>query len=249
MQHIEAFRQAAEKTAKEDVLKKLFSKAVKEIGYHGFDAFSLHVDTHNNANQPGNFFICDYDLGVISSFIFDGWLQMDPVMSQAAKTSQPFDYVEHLKNCTPNSSVKWQLRILKGFNVNHAWIIPFNVIDATRGVTCYMRGNGPAVQKRFQETRHQVQLLSGELIGRLEQMKMQSVPERKNKKSFPPLSAREVDCLHWTARGKTNAEISVILEVSQNTVSFHMKNLFRKLNVRTRSHAVLIATQSGFINA
>ena len=52
------------------------------------------------------------------------------------------------------------------------------------------------------------------------------------------LSPREIECLSWTARGKTSWDISRILEVSENTVAFHMRNAIKKLEVTNRSQAV-----------
>ncbi len=52
------------------------------------------------------------------------------------------------------------------------------------------------------------------------------------------LSKRELECLHWTAAGKTSAEIAVILSVTESTVNFHIKNTLPKLNASNRAHAV-----------
>jgi len=65
---------------------------------------------------------------------------------------------------------------------------------------------------------------------------------------FPQLmSRREIEVLHWTAAGKSNAEQAVILNISPNTVSYHLKNIFRKLDVTNRASAVRVATSMGLI--
>ena len=51
-------------------------------------------------------------------------------------------------------------------------------------------------------------------------------------------SKREIQVLHWVRNGKTNLEISQILEVSQPTVKSHLQNIMRKLNVTNRAQAV-----------
>ncbi len=53
-----------------------------------------------------------------------------------------------------------------------------------------------------------------------------------------PLSPREIECLSWTAKGKTSWEISKILDVSENTIIFHLRNAIKKLEVTNRSQAV-----------
>lgn len=61
------------------------------------------------------------------------------------------------------------------------------------------------------------------------------------------LTGREYDCLAYVAAGKSDWEISVILNLSQSTVRFHVDNARRKLEAATRAHAVARATASGLI--
>lgn len=57
------------------------------------------------------------------------------------------------------------------------------------------------------------------------------------------LSPREIECLSWTAKGKTSWAISRILNVSENTVIFHLRNAIKKLQVTNRSQAVAKAIE------
>jgi DNA-binding CsgD family transcriptional regulator len=52
------------------------------------------------------------------------------------------------------------------------------------------------------------------------------------------LTPRELEVLRWVAPGKTNAEIALLLYISPETVRRHMRNVFSKLGVRTRTAAV-----------
>jgi DNA-binding CsgD family transcriptional regulator len=61
------------------------------------------------------------------------------------------------------------------------------------------------------------------------------------------LTDREKDCLLWTAEGKTASEIAHILDVSESTVTFHIKNAIRKLKVSNRSQAIAKAVLEGYI--
>lgn len=58
------------------------------------------------------------------------------------------------------------------------------------------------------------------------------------------LTKREQDVLRWLKAGKTNWEISRILELSESTVKFHVGNLVGKLGAHNRAHAVALATDS-----
>ena len=47
-----------------------------------------------------------------------------------------------------------------------------------------------------------------------------------------------MEVLEKLARGLPNAEIAAELTVSENTVRFHLKNIYEKLNVTNRTEAV-----------
>ncbi|WP_084299239.1 LuxR family transcriptional regulator [Bradyrhizobium sp. WSM1743] len=57
------------------------------------------------------------------------------------------------------------------------------------------------------------------------------------------LSQREINCLRWVGEGKSSWEIGKILDISENTVNFHIKNAMRKLGATSRIQAVLIAVR------
>lgn len=61
------------------------------------------------------------------------------------------------------------------------------------------------------------------------------------------LSERELSVLTWLKFGKTSWEVAKILNITENTVNFHIKNIKRKLNATNRQHAVAIAIAKGII--
>ncbi|WP_338076446.1 LuxR family transcriptional regulator [Bradyrhizobium yuanmingense] len=62
-----------------------------------------------------------------------------------------------------------------------------------------------------------------------------------------PLTQRETECLYWVAEGKSAWVIGRLVEVSENTVNFHMKNVVRKLGAANRTNAVAKATRRRII--
>jgi DNA-binding CsgD family transcriptional regulator len=57
------------------------------------------------------------------------------------------------------------------------------------------------------------------------------------------LTSREAEVLVWIARGKSNRDISEILNISPRTVNKHLEQVFSKLGVENRAAAAAIATR------
>ena len=58
---------------------------------------------------------------------------------------------------------------------------------------------------------------------------------------MPSITRRERDVLRLMADGKNNAEIAVLLFLSENTVKTHVSNILEKLGCKDRAAAVLLA--------
>ena len=61
------------------------------------------------------------------------------------------------------------------------------------------------------------------------------------------LTERELQVLKLVAKGLRNKEIGAALEIAEDTVKVHLKNIFGKLKVLDRTQAVVSAAQRGFI--
>jgi DNA-binding NarL/FixJ family response regulator len=60
-------------------------------------------------------------------------------------------------------------------------------------------------------------------------------------------SERELEVLALLAQGDANKQIARRLALSENTVKFHLKNLYRKLEAGTREAALASALQRGLL--
>lgn len=241
----DAFAARAAEIAETEMLEEEMSSAIRRLGYHGYDAWAVTRSTLGNPYQAQNLWAADYAPDVIKSFVKLGLAETCPITVLASQTTTPFDYVAELKACPPNGSSRWQLRTLRFFGVSHAWIVPLNTVEQMRGVTAYLKGSSAHQKEHFQATRHDVHLLAVAFIDAFTRINAPTRPAPLPEGCT--LSAREVDCMQWVARGKTNWEVSRILSISENTVRFHLKNVFRKLDATTRSSAVMRAIQAGLI--
>lgn len=62
-----------------------------------------------------------------------------------------------------------------------------------------------------------------------------------------PLSERERECLFWVSEGKTTEEVSLILDVSSNTVNSYIAHAIHKLAAPNRAKAIATAIRRDII--
>ena len=62
-----------------------------------------------------------------------------------------------------------------------------------------------------------------------------------------PLTRRELEILRLAAEGHSNSAIAQMLWVTEQTVKFHLSNLYRKLQVTNRTEAAQWARESGVV--
>ncbi|MFL9888861.1 autoinducer binding domain-containing protein [Paraburkholderia agricolaris] len=68
-----------------------------------------------------------------------------------------------------------------------------------------------------------------------------------SKKDRNQLTRREVEVLKWSAEGKTAYETSILLDVTEVTVNFHVQNILKKLGVASKIQAVALAVSNGLL--
>lgn len=87
--------------------------------------------------------------------------------------------------------------------------------------------------------------LARRLLHKLEHAKDNGSPRESERQDT--LSDREKDVLRMVAAGYTSVEIGTRLMISAQTVNTHIKNIYRKLQVRTRAQAVSAAAHRGLL--
>lgn len=73
-------------------------------------------------------------------------------------------------------------------------------------------------------------------------------PGAQGAKTAGKVTAREVECLMWTAKGKTSHEIAIIVGLSEHTINHYLATAGMKLGAVNRTQAVVKALLAGFFD-
>jgi len=82
---------------------------------------------------------------------------------------------------------------------------------------------------------------AGKILARL------AAEKGEEQRELEELQPRELEVLKLAAKGMTNKEIAEELFISERTVQSHLVNIFRKLDVGSRTEAVLHALREGWL--
>ena len=84
---------------------------------------------------------------------------------------------------------------------------------------------------------------------RVQELRCRARPARARGREQTPLTSRELEVLQLVAGGATNGEIAQKLWVTEQTVKFHLSNVYRKLEVGNRTEASHYAHVKGLVPA
>jgi len=130
------------------------------------------------------------------------------------------------------------LALMTAHNMQRFAVFPVADPEGQRGVVSFY-GDRPILNE---QEMMELSLLSIHIFDRLYQI------SRSSQKPGEGLTEREIDCLNWTAAGKTSAEISEILGLSEHTVNHYLNRATRKLDTVNRTQAVAKALRTGIIS-
>lgn len=207
----------------------------KEVLQHIRDMYGLRNVVYFAAQIPEltarePYLAVTYDEGWIQHYKDRAYVEIDPVLTAGLKRMLPTDW-STFDRSTPE---------MKSF---------FGEADAfgvgRQGLTMPIRGaNGEAAMlsitsdetdREWKSLRthymRDFQLIANyvhEMIVKVEHID----------KTIPRLSRREIECLKWSAEGKTYADIATILGISTGTVKSYMEMARSKLNALNTTHTV-----------
>jgi DNA-binding CsgD family transcriptional regulator len=192
----------------------------------------LNIPSITSRELSENTVVTNWPAELMSQFDKSGMMQTSSGLAHMRKYTTPFVF-----DLAATASSEEVTQIFSGFGIQRGACFPVHDRLGNRGAVCF-GGTGKAFD---QQQMMELHYLSVHVYEQLAQIRSFDV------KTTDVLTEREVDCLNWTAAGKTSAEIAEILGLSEHTVNHYLNRTARKLDTVNRTQAVAKALRSGII--
>lgn len=222
-------------------LVRSFCRVVGRFGYSAYCNISvdgIQTDSDEAIDEAGN---THYNKAFIEEYRTHNYLESDPVFKLFLRMHVPFTWEQVLRLPLNKKQLHiMNLRFAAGYKKGVS--LPLKSADIKIvGMNLKSYSADTATDK---DTLSQLYAIGNQFhlrrAGLLSPQQL-ALPEIS-------LSPREQEMLLWCAQGKSNSVIAEILGISEKTVEFHMNSAFKKLNVNSRTTAVLKAMNLKLIN-
>jgi len=239
MSTIEEFIQNTNAAKTPEQVFAYFEKALHDLGYDRF-CYSLITDHPSLGLKAGHGVIRNYSEDWMKHYSEKGYEKIDPVPKFCFQTHKPFtwDFVTETQELNTKE--------IKVMNEAHEAQLYDGVAVPLYGINGELAGVGMASSAG--RTGVNKDMLS--VIRALSFQFHLAYTEKEaqeNKIKNVSLTPREKEILLWSAEGKSMGDIGDIIGISYDTVKFHMKNIFVKLEANERTYAVVKAIRYGLI--
>ena len=239
------FRDAASRLAKASNLQDIHQICSEVCRMIDIPHFNYISQIPVSMVSPEHVFINNYPEALWSSYRQDNLLLSDPVFRHCAQSLIPIlwsnrdsyihsdedtQFMHQLEQHDLCDGISFPLRPHKGGGVG---VMSFISTSADTDVSDYLESLTSELMLFGTHVHSAVNKLA---------------PYGDNGITGTRISRRERECLLWTSEGKTTDEIGLILGISVSTVTFHIQNIARKLNVSNRQQAVARGISLGIIS-
>jgi DNA-binding CsgD family transcriptional regulator len=179
-----------------------------------------------------------YPASWVKRYLQMGYGEVDPIVREGFRRTLPFEWKE-LTIAGPAERSFWSDAIAHGIGP-HGYSIPVVNKHRYRGLFTISFSRSEDEWVIFLDT-HQATLI--QIANRLHNRIMIEIFG----KDRPHLTARELECLLWIARGKDATEVAAILKISPHTTRDYLKSVHYKLDCATSAQAVSKAIKLGLL--
>jgi LuxR family transcriptional regulator, quorum-sensing system regulator SolR len=214
-----------------DQLRLATKKFARDMGFEHF-AYVLTVDAPSLKTQQ--YILSGYPVDWVERYMSRDYFKVDPVIKHSQESTLPLIWGDQ-HFWQGKSEEFWDEA--RAFGLQAGLSISVRELPAVTGVFSLARDKMLEVHGQDLAAligrSHMFATLLNHAVARIELPKL--LPAQGK------LTARELECLRWTAEGKTAWEIGQILGITERTAVFHLNNVIRKLAVTNKIQAVVRA--------
>lgn len=223
--------------ATENALLELVRNIARGLG---FDHFMLGVEVNRPLLKPVQHVSSGYPLRWQRIYVERDFVWKDPTVTHCQQHANPLIWSEQMYS--EHNRELWEEARAHG--ISHGMSVPVHDRPGTKSMFSLARD-----QPLERGSKEVDRVLAGaRVLASCTHVAMTKiiVPDLL-RASDPKLTPREKECLLWTAKGKTAAEIGMILNISEATAVFHLNNVVRKFNVANKTQAIAVGVAMGLV--
>jgi DNA-binding CsgD family transcriptional regulator len=214
-----------------------FLKRITEtFGTRAFMVTNIPATT-SQALSP-NSVITNWPAELLNIYDQQRFLASSPLVQQLRDSTRPVEFELNRTTGSRNEQVSAAIKgLFERFKMVRGGCFPVHDAAGTRGAVSFLGDRDPFSRQEMLELLY----ISVHVFDRLAEIRSLDV------RVVDTLTEREIDCLNWTAAGKTSAEIAEILTLSEHTVNHYLNRATKKLDTVNRTQAVAKALRVGLI--
>lgn len=214
-----------------------FMKRVTEA-YRSRAFMVLNLPPITSFDLQGNTIITSWPAELLSIYDQEGLMVNSPVLRRLRTSTLPFFYDTSRTNWPRDDGKTGVVATLfERFKMMRCAYFPTHEPSGARGAVSFAGDREPFTPVEMRELSY----IAIHVFDRLAEIR------NLDTRITDTLTDREIDCLNWTAAGKTSAEIAEILDLSEHTVNHYLNRATKKLDTVNRTQAVAKALRIGLI--
>ncbi|BEU96346.1 autoinducer binding domain-containing protein [Acidovorax sp. DW039] len=217
-----------------EVFRKI-EAAARSLGFEHC-AYGLRVPLP--LSNPQTILLNNYPEAWQDRYVRESYVQIDPTVHHGCRSHAPLLWTSAV---FAQAQEFWE--DARSFGLRFGWAKACVDGGGVRGMFTLARSADAVGEQELRENEMKMRWLAHVAHGALSRI----FTTRQAELIQPNLTAREIEVLKWTADGKTSADISTLLDVSENTVNFHVKNAVFKLQTTNKTAATVRAAMLGLL--
>lgn len=235
MKRLAKFSEDLQQCKQAEDIFQLMQNYAKSIGFE-FSAFGQVANNPaSDATTVKHYGMVNYPAAWVEQYESQGLYRVDPIVQRGHEIDELFIWSKMKDSIQLTREEAGVLSAAVEHGLNDGITIPLHGRSGKPGLICFATSDERPLTPGTINEAHAMALLA---FSKLDKMLMDGTAVSR-------LSKRQVECLYWTAMGKSSKAIADILDLKENTVTYHIKTAMKHLGTKNRTVAVLKCITAG----